>query len=510
MTQVNEQLVREMVEQVLQHVQTGWGGRTAPKSGTTAPAVVSVGPVTATTAPVPAKAAVVSAGAAPAPDQLGRYGQFNDVGQAVEAAKTAQRALARRSLAQREEICQIIRDVTTARANELGAMEYDETKIGHQPHKAEKLVIAARIATGVSGLKTRCFSGDHGITLEEAAPWGVIGVVTPVTHSLPTLVVNSVNMIAAGNALVCNPHPGGKQVAAYGAKLFNQAIHEKFGIDNLICVIVEPTLDSAKQIFEHPDIRLLTVTGGPGVVAAALRSGKRAICAGPGNPPVVVDSSADIDNAARCIIEGASYDNNLFCTSEKETFAEAACFDALMDALQRAGAHRLSAQQMDQLAKICIEQPEKGHPHAARKFVGAEPYVLAREIGLTVPASCRLLYGPTDAMHPFVQAEQMMPVMPVVKCPSFEDACDAALQSEHGFGHTAVIHSRLVDHMTHFGKMINTTLFVKNGPSMAGNGVGGEGYTSYSIAGWTGEGVTTPMTFTRFRRCVMVDNLRIV
>jgi aldehyde dehydrogenase len=223
-----------------------------------------------------------------------------------------------------------------------------------------------------------------------------------------------------------------------------------------------------------------------------------------------VDSSADLDNAARCIIEGSSYDNNLFCTSEKEVFAEAEIFEGLMDALQRAGAYRLNAQQMDQLAKICLETPAQGHPHANRKFVGAEPAVIAREIGLNVPAACRMLYGPTDAMHAWVQAEQMMPVMPIVKCATFEDACDAALQAEHGFGHTAVIHSRLVDHMTHFGKMINTTLFVKNGPSMAGNGVGGEGYTSYSIAGSTGEGVTTPMTFTRFRRCVLVDNLRIV
>jgi aldehyde dehydrogenase len=501
MTQVNEQLIREMVEQVLQHVQSGWGGRTAPRAGGSAPVAVSAAPAPAVKVP--------SAGPAPAAE-IGRYGQFTDVAAAVEAAQTAQRALARRSLAQREQACELIRNIIASRAGELGPMEYEETRIGHQPHKAEKLLLAAKAAMGVAGLKTACFSGDHGITLEEAGPWGVIGVATPVTHSLPTLAVNAVNMIAAGNSLVCNPHPGGKKVAAYGAKLFNQAIYEKLGIDNLVCVIVEPTLESAKQLFEHPDIPLLTVTGGPGVVAAALRSGKRAICAGPGNPPVVVDSSADMDNAARCILEGASYDNNLFCTSEKEVFAEAAIYDPLMDALQRAGACRLNAQQMDQLAKICIEAPSKGHPVAARKFVGAEPSVIAKEIGLNVPASCRLLYGPTDAMHPFVQAEQMMPVMPVVKCATFEEACDAAYQAEHQFGHTAVIHSRLVDHMTHFGKLINTTLFVKNGPSMAGNGVGGEGYTSYSIACSTGEGVTTPLTFTRFRRCVMVDNLRIV
>jgi aldehyde dehydrogenase len=492
MTQIDDNLVRQMVQQVLEHVQSGWGGRTAPMPGRGAAAPIST--------------------AAPAPTGAGRrLGQFTDVNEAVEAAKTAQRALVRRSLAQREQACEAIRRICREQAQELGRMEYEETRIGHPSHKGDKLISAANLAQGVAGMSTRCFSGDHGITLEEHGPWGVIGVVTPVTHSLPTLAVNSVNMIAAGNSLVCNPHPGGKKIAAHGAGLFNQAIHELLGIDNLICVITEPTLETANAIFTHKDIRLLTVTGGPGVVAAALKSGKRAICAGPGNPPVVVDASADLDNAAHCIIDGASYDNNLLCLSEKEVFVEAAVWEPMMEAMARAGAFLLSAAQMDELARHCIEQPNGGgHPVANKKFVGAEPQALARLIGLNIPADCRLLYGPTDAMHPFVQAEQMMPILPFVKCDTFEQAVECALQAEHGFGHTAVIHSRLVDHMTHMGKAMDTTLYIKNGPSVAGNGAGGEGYGNYSIACTTGEGIATPMTFTRFRRCTMVDNLRII
>ncbi len=490
-TAIDETLVRQMVEQVLEHVQSGWGARTAPTVGKGAPAPIS------------------SATAGPA--AASKFGQFTNVNEAVEAAKVAQRALVRRSLAQREMACDAIRRIITDQAQQLGRMEYDETRIGHLPHKPEKLQLIARIAAGVAGLDTGCFSGDHGITLDERGPWGVIGVITPVTHSLPTLANNAINMIAAGNSLVCNPHPGGKRIAAHGAKLFNQAIYEKLGIDNLICVITEPTLETAQEIFKHPDVRLLTVTGGPGVVAAALTSGKRAICAGPGNPPVVVDSSADLENAARCILEGASYDNNLLCLSEKEAFVEASVFEPLMDAMCKAGACRLSRQQMDELAKICI-QPGKdgGHAVAVRKFVGAEPQLIAQQIGVTAPADCRLLVGETDLMHPFVQAEQMMPVLPFVKCTSFEQAVDFAIQAEHGFGHTAVIHSRLVDHMTYMGKAVDTTIYVKNGPSLAGDGAGGEGHGNFSIACSTGEGIVTPITFTRFRRCCMVDNLRIV
>jgi acyl-CoA reductase-like NAD-dependent aldehyde dehydrogenase len=499
MTQVDDQLVREMVEKVLQQVQSGWGGRVAPTTGQSVPA-----PVSAQISPRAASSASTGNGA-------NRFGQFTDVNEAVEAAKTAQRALLRRSLAQREIACDLIRQICRNQADELGRMEYEETRLGHAAHKPEKLVAAADCAQGVDGLRTECFSGDHGITLEEHAPWGVIGVITPVTHSLPTLAVNAVNMIAAGNAVVANPHPAGKKIAAYGAKLFNQAIYEKLGIDNLVSIITDPTIESAKQIFSHPGVQLLTITGGPGVVAAALRSGKRAVCAGPGNPPVVVDESADLKNAARCIYEGSSYDNNLLCLSEKEAFVVASVFDAVMTEMAAVGAYRLTRQQMDELGRMCIAPGQDGgHPHAVREFVGAEPQALAQKLGLTVPSDCRLLFGETDPMHPLVQAEQMTPVLPFVRCETFEQAVEGAVQAEHGFGHTAVIHSRLVDHMTYMGKAMNTTLFVKNGPSVAGNGAGGEGYANYSIACSTGEGIVTPLTYTRFRRCVMVDNLRII
>ncbi len=500
MTQVNEDLVRDMVQKVLTQVQSGWGGRVAPTPGSSASA--PVGTVGANGSPAPASAAQ-SVGS--------RFGQFTGVHDAVAAATAAQRALVKRSLAQREVACDLIRTICRNQADELGRMEYEETQLGHAPHKPEKVRLVAEIAQGVEAMRTGCFSGDHGITLEEAGPWGVIGVITPVTHSLPTLAVNAVNMIAAGNALVVNPHPGGKKVAAYGAKLFNQAIYEKIGIDNLICVITEPTIESANEIFKHPDVGCLAITGGPGVVAAALKSGKRAICAGPGNPPVVVDESAEIDNAARCILEGCAYDNNLLCISEKEAYVVGGVWDRMLSAMEAVGAYRLSREQMSELERHCIVPgKDGGHPHANKEYVGAEAPVIARAIGVQVPENCRLLFGETDQASGWVQAEQMMPVLPFVRCDSFEQAVDYAVEAEHGFRHTAIIHSRLVDHMTYMGKAVNTTVFVKNGPSVAGDGLGGEGYGNFSIACTTGEGVVTPMTFTRFRRCVMVDNLRIV
>jgi aldehyde dehydrogenase len=350
------------------------------------------------------------------------------------------------------------------------------------------------------------------LTVTEFGPFGVIGVVTPVTHSLPTLAANAINMIAAGNTLVCNPHPSGARIACEGARRFNAAIRREIGIDNLIYVIEQPTLETAQAIFEHRGIRLLCVTGGPGVARAALAARKRAIVAGPGNPPVVVDETADIDNAARSIIAGAAYDNNLLCIGEKQVFVVEPVFDALAAAMPRHGGFRLDSRQVESLTAAAFV-PVEGQPGQLavnKKLLGQNAQVLAAEIGLRVPQGVVLLFGETDPAHPFVQNEQMMPFLPLVRTRSVDEAIGLAKESEHGHRHTSVIHSRDVRAMTHMGRELETTIFVKNGPCYAGLGIGGEGYCSYSIAGPTGEGPTNPLTFTRHRRCAMVDALRII
>jgi aldehyde dehydrogenase len=341
----------------------------------------------------------------------------------------------------------------------------------------------------------------------------VIGAITPVTHSLPTITGNAVSMIAAGNTVVVNPHPSGKRVAAEGVRRFNEAIERDLGMDNLICVIAEPTLESAAAIFKHRDVALICVTGGAAVARAALNSGKRAIVAGPGNPPVVVDETADLDRAARSIILGASYDNNLLCIAEKEVFVVAQVFDAMMQAMERAGAVRLNASEVAQLTSVAIVQAGEGadkHDVPCKNYLGKDAAVLAQGAGRSVPRETLLLFGETDEQNPFVSVEQMMPFVPFVRCRNVDEAIDKAKHWEHGFRHTSIIHSNNVRNMTRMGRIMDTTLYVKNGPCMASLGLGGEGYLSFSIAGPTGEGVTTPLTFTRERRCSMIDDLWIL
>ncbi|MDD3588016.1 MAG: aldehyde dehydrogenase EutE [Thermoguttaceae bacterium] len=478
---INEALVRSVIEEVL------------AKLGQSGAALNAVGSQSA--------------------NYKGQYGLFSDANDAVAAARAAFEELSRRTRAERKQILQHIRRICIEQSVELGTMEMQETKIGRLEHKIDKLLNVGYNAQGVEALSSEVYSGDYGLTVIEHAPFGVIAAVTPVTHSLPTIANNSINMIAAGNTVVFNPHPSGKKVAIEGVQRFNKAIYAEHGIDNLACVIVEPTLQTADTLFKHPLVNLLVVTGGAGVVKAAMSQSKRAIVAGPGNPPVVVDESADLDRAARCMIQGGAYDNNLLCLAEKEVFVVESVFDKMMDAMERAGAVRLNAREVDLMTQRGIVQVGEGagrHDAPSREFLGKDAEVLAAGIGKSVPKEVLMLYGETEFENPFVPVEQMMPFLPFVRCRNVDEAIERARVSEHGFRHTAMIHSNNVVNMTKMGKALDTTIFVKNGPSTAGNGGGGEGFGSYSIAGPTGEGITCPLTFTRSRRCSMVESLHIL
>ena len=394
-------------------------------------------------------------------------------------------------------------------------MEMEETKIGRLAHKIEKLKTLGERTPGVEFMRSEVFSGDHGLAVIEHAPFGVIGAITPVTHSLPTITGNAVNMIAGGNTLVVNPHPSGKRVAVEGVRRFNQAIYRDLGIDNLISRHRRADVGNRRRaLFKHHGIKLICVTGGPAVAKAAMQSSKRAIVAGPGNPPVVVDETADLARAAQAMIRGAAYDNNLLCIAEKEVFVVESVMDALLAEMERAGAVRLERPRN--------RRPDQGgHRHGRRRRTPARRggqgfHRTGRRRSWPRPPASRCRPRPSwcsakrTKRNPFVPVEQMMPFLPFVRVRNVDEAIAKAKKYEHGFRHTSIIHSNNVRNMTKMGRALDTTLFVKNGPCMASLGLGGEGYLSFSIATPTGEGVTTPLTFTRERRCSLIDDLRIL
>ncbi len=488
-----KQMVAEIAEEVISRLLTHLDAPSS--SGAAAPA---------------ARAGGTPARKPPAPTG---HGVFQTVDEAVAAAAQAQARVAEMGLEERGRMIAVIRRLCDERADELGRMELDETRIGRLEHKIGKLK-AMRYVLGVEAMQSGARSDRTGLCIIERAPWGVIGMVLPATHSVPTMVSNAVNVLAAGNTAVFNPHPAGARVAAYALQLFNRTIEAEIGVANVITTVAEPSIETAEQIFRHPDVALLCVTGGPAVVKAAAQSGKRVIAGGPGNPPVVVDDDADLDLAARSIIEGAAFDNNLLCIGEKEVFVVDSVADDFMKAMSRAGAVLLHAQAIKRLteAAFTFDGPGKGcgRAHVKRDLLGQDAGRLAEAAGVKVPAGTVMLFGETAASHPFVQEEQMMPFLPIVRVPDFETGVAGALQAEHGYRHTAVVHTRNVDHATLMARALNTTLFVQNAASTAALGVNGPGYFSHTIATPTGEGITTPLTFTRERQFAIGNAMRFI
>ncbi|HTB82902.1 MAG TPA: aldehyde dehydrogenase family protein [Candidatus Sulfotelmatobacter sp.] len=504
MSAVNESLIRDVVAEVL-----GKLGNTATATAKSAPAPMP--------APAPKSNSYGGANIKTSSANValrGKFGVFQDADEACAAADEAYQQLSKAGVAGRKKVVELIKEICFAKADEWGRLEFEETKIGRLDHKIEKLQGQRGIPGVEFFLNPYSLSGDHGIMLEEYAPFGVIGAVTPSTHSIPTMACNIISMVSAGNAAVFNSHPGAYKCAVTAARFFNQAIHRELGIENLACIVEPPTLESFSAIGKNENVRLLCVTGGPAVVKAAMASGKRAVCAGPGNPPVLVDGTSCLDNAAKCVVFGAAYDNNLLCIGEKEVFVLEPFFDKFMAMLEKHGAYRLNDAQVERLSKAAfVFPPGQGagcpHPVVNRDFVGKDPAVLAKAAGVNIPAGTQLLFAETKADHLFVDEEQMMPFLPVVRVKTVEEGIAEAKKAEHGYKHSAIIHSHDVENMTAMGKALETTIFIKNGACVAGLGNGGEGYSNFSIATTTGEGICNPRTFTRVRRCVMVDKLRI-
>lgn len=442
-------------------------------------------------------------------------GIYDDMNDAISAAEAGYKAVRAMRVEQREKIITEIRDICRKEAPIMATLGVSETKMGNVAHKTAKHILVADKTPGTSDIVSQVKTGDYGLTLTEMAPFGVVGSITPSTNPSETVICNSIGMIAAGNGVVFNPHPNAIATSNYAVDLVNRASKKAGGPEVLVASVVKPTLDSAQTMYKHPSIRLLVCTGGPGVVKSVLSSGKKAIGAGAGNPPVVVDETADVKKAGKDIIDGCSFDNNLPCIAEKEVFAVSSIADELISSMLESGAYLINASQADALAKIVLvdsKNPKTGivKKTVSRDCVGRDAKVLLDKIGVSVPDDIRCIICETDFEHPFVQHELMMPILPIVRCENVDEAIDLAVKAEHGNRHTAHMHSKNIDNLTRFARAVETTIFVKNAPSFAGIGFGGEGHTTFTIAGPTGEGLTSARSFTRYRRCVMSDNFRII
>lgn len=449
------------------------------------------------------------------PGNLGddTLGIFGDVDSAVNAATHAFRELDLLPLERRKDIVRHVRQAARDHAQVLAYEAWQETGMGRYEDKIEKNLLVADKTPGPEILEPIAWSGDRGLTLTERAPYGVIASITPSTNPTSTIINNAIGMISAGNAVVFNVHPMAKMVSAHTVAVLNQAIRQAGGPLNLITCTAEPTIESAQELMRHPGVRLLVVTGGGAVVHEAMRSGKKAICAGPGNPPTIVDETANIEQAARDIVKGTSFDNNVICTDEKEIIVVDTIADQLKSAIKARGAVEVSSWQLRRLLKVILHEDRGPGERSVvdKAWVGKNAGRILKEIGIDAGDDVRLVIAEVDNQrHQLVWTEQLMPVIPLVRVRNADEAIDLAIEAEHGYRHTAVMHSKNLDNLSRMAREFGGSIFVKNGPNLAGLGFGGEGFTSFSIATPTGEGMTTARDFTRVRRCTLVDSFRIV
>jgi len=431
---------------------------------------------------------------------------------AVAAARAAFTRYRELGLEKRRVVVEAMREAMLREGDRLAYLARAETGLGRAEDKAVKNYLVTTRTPGPEDLEPEVVTGDRGMMVTEFAPYGVIGSITPTTNPTSTIINNSIAMLSAGNAVTFNVHPGAKDVSVENIQILNRAIVSAGGPADLVTATPTPTLESAKHLMGHPDVPVLLVTGGPGVVREALRMPKKAITAGPGNPPAVVDQTADLDQAGRDIVRGASFDNNVICTDEKTTIVVDTVADRLVQAMTAAGAYRLKEHELKRLQRVIFK--EEGPPNKPGvinpDWIGKDAGRILSEIGVQTDDDVRLIVAEVPKEHNLVWTEQMMPVMPVVRVGDVGAAIDLAFRSEHGFRHTASIHSTNVDTITRMARVMNCSIFVANGPNFAGLGEGGEGYSSFSIASPTGEGMTRPRTFSRVRRVTVTGALRIV
>ncbi len=441
-------------------------------------------------------------------ETLNNYGIFNTMDEAIEASDVAQKELLNTSMANRQKYINIIKSTVLKRENLelISRMAVEETEIGRYEHKLIKNRVAAEKTPGTEDLVTEAITGDNGITLIEYCPFGVIGSITPTTNPTETIICNSMSMIAGGNTVVFSPHPRAKNVSIKLITMLNKALEEAGAPKNLIVTVKEPSIENTNAMMEHPKVRVLVATGGPAIVKKVMSTGKKAIGAGAGNPPVVVDETANVEKAAIDIVNGCSFDNNVPCVAEKEVFAVDQICDYLIHYMKLNGAYEIKDRNTIQKLLELVTN-ENGGPKVS--FVGKNASYILSKLGINVDDNIKIIIMEVDKDHHFVKEEMMMPILPIVRTRDVDEAIEYAYVAENGNRHTAIMHSKNVDKLTKMARLLETTIFVKNAPSFAGLGVGGEGNTTFTIAGPTGEGLTTAKSFCRKRRCIMVDAFNI-
>ena len=362
----------------------------------------------------------------------------------LKAARVAQEALKEYSREQVDAIVKAMKEAGEAESCRLAAMAVEETGMGRYEDKCFKNYFASHhLYEYIKDMKTvGIVRKDEAAKMWEIAePVGVIAGIVPTTNPTSTAIFKSMCALKARNAIVFSPHPSAVRCTAEAARVMNQAAVAAGAPANVVGCLTNVSLEATQELMKNPITSIILATGGSALVRAAYSSGKPALGVGPGNVPAFVERTADLANAAACIVKGKSFDNGTICASEQSVVAESCIAEELIGHLKRNGAHFLDP---DEVAKVSAVVMLPNHGVNPR-VVGKDPQFIGQLAGIAVPAHAKCLVAPLAGVGPQypLSYEKLSTVLAFYRVQDWHEGCERCLQllAIGGIGHSLAIHS---------------------------------------------------------------------
>jgi len=399
-----------------------------------------------------------------------------------------------------EDVDRLVKPMVLAgldQAQHLARLAVEETKLGVMEDKVIKNMVATEFAYNyINDKRTvgiiREFPERN--LVEMAEPIGVIFSITPITNPTSTVLFKCIMAIKTRNAVIFSPHPNAWRCCSEAVKIMYETALKHGAPEGVFACLESHTLQDNAYLMHHKDVGLIDATGGPGAVKAAYSSGKPALGVGPGNTPVYLERTADLNTAVTDIILSKTFDNGTICASEQTAVIDDEIYDLVLKKFAALGAHICNEKEVKLLARTVID-PETGFMQAAA--VGQKAIDIARLAGLSVNPGTKLLIAPIQGVgreHP-LSVEKLFPVLSVYRAKSVDEALKVCVDVNHagGLGHTAVIFSRNDDVIRQFGELMNAGRILVNSPGSVGavGGVYNDLPPTFSFGCGTGGGNST-------------------
>jgi acetaldehyde dehydrogenase/alcohol dehydrogenase len=399
-----------------------------------------------------------------------------------------------------EDVDRIVKPMVLAgleRAQHLARLAVEETKLGVMEDKVIKNMVATEFAYNY--IKDKRTVGiirefPERNLVEVAEPIGVIFSITPITNPTSTVLFKCIMAIKTRNAVIFSPHPNAWRCCSEAVKIMYESALKQGAPEGVFTCLESHTLQENAYLMRHKDVGLIDATGGPGAVKAAYSSGKPALGVGPGNTPVYLEKTADLNTAVTDIVLSKTFDNGTICASEQTAVIDDEVYDVVLKKFADLGTHICNEKETELLARVVID-PKTGFMQPLA--VGQKAADIARFAGLSVKPGTKLLIAPIQGVgrgHP-LSVEKLFPVLAVYRAKSVDEALKVCVDVNHagGLGHTAVIFSRNDEIIRRFGELMNAGRILVNSPGSVGavGGVYNDLPPTFSFGCGTGGGNST-------------------